>query len=161
MRHESGFNATAISRAGARGLMQIMPRTASYLTQDGALARKARDRLYDPEFNLGLGQKYLAYLLDLGTVQGDLSSLLAAYNAGPGNLAKWQRKIAHGDDPLLFIEAIPVRETRNFVRHVLTSYWIYRARLGQDAPSLDAIAAGRWPLYTPLDEKVEVRNAGN
>ena len=161
MRHESGFNATAISRAGARGLMQIMPRTASYLTQDGALARKARDRLYDPEFNLGLGQKYLAYLLDLGTVQGDLSSLLAAYNAGPGNLAKWQRKIAHGDDPLLFIEAIPVRETRNFVRHVLTSYWIYRARLGQDAPSLDAIAAGRWPLYTPLDEKVGVHNAGN
>ncbi|MFN0042790.1 MAG: lytic transglycosylase domain-containing protein [Alphaproteobacteria bacterium] len=161
MRHESGFNTAAVSRAGARGLMQIMPRTASYLTQDGALARKERDRLYHPEFNLGLGQKYLAYLLDLGSVQGNLSSMLAAYNAGPGNLAKWQRTIAHGDDPLLYIEAIPVRETRNFVRHVLTSYWIYRARLDQDAPSLDAIAVGRWPLYTPLDEKLGVRNVRN
>ena len=95
-----------------------------------------------------MGQKYLAYLLDHENVQGDLAQLLAAYNAGPGNLAKWQRKIVHNDDPLLFIEAIPIHETRTFVRRVLAGYWIYSARLGQATPSLDSIAAGRWPLYT-------------
>ncbi len=161
MRHESGFNAAAKSRAGARGLMQLMPKTASFMAQDRTLAGAGRDRLYDPAFNLELGQKYLAHLLDHDTVQGDLSNLLAAYNAGPGNLAKWQRKISHGDDPLLFIEAIPVQETRAFVRHVLASYWIYSARLGQEAPSLEAIAAGRWPIYISLDDRAGYRHAGN
>jgi soluble lytic murein transglycosylase-like protein len=161
MRHESGFKADAKSRAGARGLMQLMPKTASFMAQDRSLAGAGRNRLYDPSYNMELGQKYLAHLLDHGTVQGDLSNLLAAYNAGPGNLVKWQRKISHGDDPLLFIEAIPVQETRAFVRHVLASYWIYRARLGQEAPSLDAIAAGRWPLYTSLDDRAGYRHAGN
>src|SRR3546814_2699478 len=55
------------------------------------------------------------------------------------------------DDPLLFIESIPARETRVYVERVLTNLWIYRHRLGQPTPGLDAVAAGEWPRYTALD----------
>ena len=77
--------------------------------------------------------------------------VIAAYNGGPGNLRKWLRRTEFNDDPLLFKEGLPARETRLFIEIVFTNLWIYRARLGQDAPSLDAIAGGRWPLYTPRD----------
>ena len=85
------------------------------------------------------------------SVEGDLFRLTTAYNGGPGNLAKWERKIKIEDDPLLFIESLPSRETRVFIERVLTNFWIYRARLGQPAPSLDAAASGTWPGYAALD----------
>ena len=88
---------------------------------------------------------------DYDAVQGDLFRLTTAYNGGPGNLAKWERKIEVADDPLLFIESLPSRETRVFIERVLTNFWIYRARLGQPAPSLDAAASGTWPGYAALD----------
>ncbi|MDH3916568.1 MAG: hypothetical protein OEU25_00170, partial [Rhodospirillales bacterium] len=55
------------------------------------------------------------------------------------------------DDPLLFIESLPARETRLFIERVLSNFWIYRARLGQPSPSLDSAAAGDWPGYAALD----------
>jgi hypothetical protein len=58
-------------------------------------------------------------------------------------------------DPLMFIESLPSRETRLFVERVLANLWIYRARLGQPAPSLDGIASGDWPLYVALDNKTQ------
>ena len=62
-------------------------------------------------------------------------------------------------------EALPARETRNFIDSVFTNLWIYRARLGQDAPTLDAIAGGRWPLYMPRDPaaiaEIEKIDGGN
>jgi soluble lytic murein transglycosylase-like protein len=85
-------------------------------------------------------------------VQGDILLLAVAYNAGPGNVAKWRKRGAYDDDPLLFIESIPSRETRLFVERVLTNLWIYRQRMGQDTPSLEAIAAGTRPVYDPQDE---------
>ena len=54
-------------------------------------------------------------------------------------------------DPLLFIESIPTQQTRIFTERVLANYWIYRQRLSQPSPDLDALAAGRWPTYTALD----------
>lgn len=163
IRQESGFNAKAKSHVGARGLMQLMPRTASYVAGDRSLRYKERNRLFDPEFNVKLGQKYVAYLLKSNVVKGDLFKLAVAYNAGPGNLAKWLKRIRHNNDPLLFIESIPSRETRIFVERVLSNFWIYRERLGQDTPSLDAVATGHWPVYLSLD-KAGFRiadNAGN
>ena len=74
-----------------------------------------------------------------------------AYNGGPGNLNKWQRKMDYKGDPLLFIESLPSRETRLFIERVLANLWIYRQRLGQPAPSLDGIVSGDWPLYVALD----------
>jgi soluble lytic murein transglycosylase-like protein len=84
-------------------------------------------------------------------IQRDLFRTAAAYNAGPGNLRKWERNVPHGNDPLLFIESLPSRETRAFVERILTNLWIYRDRLGQESPSLDDIVAGRWPRYEALD----------
>ncbi len=153
-RQESNFNPEAKSRAGARGLMQLMPRTASYVAKDRRLRRKDRDKLFDPEFNLDLGQRYLTYLLSGDGVEGDLLLLAAAYNGGPGKLAQWRNKIDHDEDPLLFIESIPSPETRIFIERVLTNLWIYRHRLGQPTPSLDALAMGQRPSYLPLDGRV-------
>lgn len=162
MRQESGFNVQAKSRAGAHGLMQLMPATASLIAQDRSLKGADKSKLFDPELNIDLAQKYVSHLLDQSHVNGDLFNLLAAYNAGPGNLMKWQKKVAYGDDPLMFIESLPSRETRAFIQHVLTSYWIYRAQLGQETSSLDLIAAGQWPLYAALDSSdAPIRNAGN
>ena len=151
MRQESGFNEQAKSPMGAIGLMQLMPRTASYVANDQTLRRRNKWKLYNPEYNLELGQKYLAYLLSDKSVKGDLFRLAVAYNAGPGNLRKWLRKVKFAGDPLLFIESIPWRESRLFVERVLTNFWIYRERLRQDTPSLDALATGRWPKFKKLD----------
>lgn len=148
VRQESSFNPKARSSAGAAGLMQIMPRTANAIA--GA---SAKDKLSEPEYNLALGQKYLAQLLTDEPVNGNLFLLAAAYNAGPGNLQKWLSASKSGNDPLLFIESLPSRETRGFVERVMTNFWIYRSRMGQDSPSLDAVAAGEWPVYEGMDLK--------
>ncbi|RMF13081.1 MAG: lytic transglycosylase domain-containing protein [Alphaproteobacteria bacterium] len=152
MRQESKFRTRARSRVGASGLMQVMPATASFVTGDRSL-RWRRSRLYEPRFNMAVGQRYLLHLLDQQLVEGNLLMLAAAYNAGPGNLQRWLRKVRYDHDPLLFIEAIPLAETRDYVERVLANFWLYRLQLGQPTPSLDAIAAGAWPVYEPLDER--------
>ncbi len=151
MRQESAFNVRAKSNAGARGLMQLMPRTASFIARDKRIYRSRREFLFQPEFNIELGQKYVLHLLAEPIIGNDLMLAIAAYNGGPGNLRTWLRRTDFDNDPLLFKEALPARETRLFIESVFINLWIYRARLGQDAPSLDAIAGGRWPLYTPRD----------
>ncbi len=161
VRQESRFNAKAKSHAGARGLMQLMPRTASFIGGEKSLARGNRDRLYDPALNIELGQRYVTHLLGNDAVSRDLFRLTVAYNAGPGNLRKWERTVEYGGDPLLFIESLPSRETRLFIERVLTNLWIYRHRMGQPTPALDAIAAGDWPRYIELDtEGREVAERG-
>ncbi|HMA15141.1 MAG: lytic transglycosylase domain-containing protein [Bacteroidota bacterium] len=151
MRQESAFNTRAVSPDGARGLMQLMPGTASYMAGDRRYRGKGQHELHDPGLNLELGQRYIAYLLAHERVQGDLFRLTTAYNGGPGNLGKWERAAQAADDPLLFIEALPSKETRLFIERVLTNLWIYRHRLGQPMPSLDQLAAGDWPRYEALD----------
>lgn len=160
MRQESAFNVRAKSYAGARGLMQLMPRTASYIARDNRIHRTRREFLFQPEFNIDIGQKYVLYLLSDTTIGNDLMLAITAYNGGPGNLRKWLRRTDFNDDPLLFKEALPARETRMFIEKVFTNLWIYRAQLGQDAPSLDAIVAGRWPLYVPRDASAVAENEG-
>jgi len=155
MRQESAFNPKALSRAGARGLMQLMPGTAQ-LMDNGKSFRGRLNDLYDPPLNIALGQKYLKHLLDNGDVGGDLIRLAAAYNGGPGNLAKWKRKQdmrgdEAADDALLFIESVPAPETRHYITRVLYNYWMYSQRLGHPQPSLDLIASGGWPTYGPAE----------
>ncbi len=98
----------------------------------------------------------MRYLLTHERINGNLFFLLAAYNGGPANLAKWQTETNFNDDLLLFIESIRSRETRSFIERVLTNYWIYRLRLGQATPSLDAAASGHWPLYVPQETAINV-----
>lgn len=144
-RLESDFDSAAVSPSGARGLMQIMPNTAQFITGDPSLGDA---RLHDASFNLALGQRYFAYLATQEGVDGDLIRVLASYNAGPGGFAKWSGSIRDNNDPLLFLEAIPNPETRAFVRHALAYAWIYAARLGRPAPGLDALVAGEFPRFT-------------
>jgi soluble lytic murein transglycosylase len=153
-RTESGFNPDAKSPMGALGLMQLMPGTVKYT--GGRLADvlgSGKPDWRDPEINMALGQEYVQYLLEDSNVNGDLLLMAAAYNAGPGNLAKWREKFAYDGDPLLFLESMPSRETRDFAERVLASMWIYQQRLGQDSPTLDALAAGAWPQYRPQDDE--------
>ena len=147
IRQESKFKASAKSRRGARGLMQLMPATARFAARRENLQGIDKNALLDPELNIALGQSYLAHLLGDKAVNGSIFYLLCAYNAGPGNLKKWLPKTNFADDPLLFIESIRSRETRQFIERVSANYWIYRMRLGQSTPSLDATASGLWPSY--------------
>ncbi len=140
MRQESGFNPLVVSPAGARGLMQIMPDTARYL--DAAVAPHA---LAEPDLNLKLATRYMDKLAAMPGIKHDPLRLLAAYNAGPGNLLRWQQELSYQDDPLLFIESLPLRETRHYVQNVLSNYWIYQSRLGVKRPTLAQLAQGQWP----------------
>ena len=150
MRQESRFRAGARSPRGARGLMQLMPRTAGVMA--GRKYRGSqRHELLDPVLNVTLGQKYLRRLLSRQDVDGNLFYALAAYNRGPAKLREWQRRVDYRDDPLLFIESIPSGETRIFIERVLTNMWIYRLRFGQAPRSLETILSGGWPTYVPLD----------
>ncbi len=144
-RLESDFNSRAVSPVGARGLMQIMPLTARFISGNSSLAG---ERLQDPAFNLALGQRYVTYLATQDGVDGDLIRMLVSYNTGPVKLLQLNGTIRDNDDPLLFIEAIPNPETRGFVRHVLTYAWIYAARLGRPPTGLDALVAGDFPRFT-------------
>jgi len=142
--------------------MQLMPSIAGYIAGDRRFRRSRRHELFDPATNLSLGQKYLRYLLADQAVNGDLLRMAVAWNGGPGNLARWSQRSDHLGDPLFFIEAIPSRETRQFVERVLANLWIYRDRLGQPTPSLDALAAGDRPIYTTLDgQRIEVAAHGS
>jgi soluble lytic murein transglycosylase-like protein len=151
MRQESGFDPRATSHAGARGLLQLMPATATYMARREGFRYTGHSELYRPELNLDLAQRYIGYLGRYDWVGDNLFHIAAAYNAGPGNLQNWQRRVAT-DDPLLFVESLPSFETRSFIEHVLSNLWIYRKRLAQPTPSLSAIAAGRWPRYQSLDD---------
>jgi soluble lytic murein transglycosylase-like protein len=153
-RVESDFHSAMVSTEGARGLMQIMPDTASFIVgrPDSASLRRS---LHDPGYNLDLGQRYVRYLSSHELVGGDLIRLLVCYNAGLGHYAHWATSVRHEDDPLLFIESIPNAETRAYVPHVLTNTWLFAARLHLPTPSLDELAAGQWPRFHPLQERPE------
>ncbi len=131
IRQESGFGRTAVSPAGARGLMQIMPATARRVARDSGL-RYAKARLTsDADYNLILGQTYLGGLLE--RYDGSYVLALAAYNAGPSRVKRWIE--AYGDpregvlDPIDWIESVPFSETRNYLQRVLEALQVYRARL--------------------------------
>ena len=147
MRQESGFNPRAQSAAGAAGLMQLMPATATAVATDLQMIDKDKLALFDPVLNLTLAQRYVTTLLRDPNVKGDIMLLAIAYNAGPGNLAKYRASANYEQDPLLFMESIPGAETRQFIERVLTNYWLYQDCLGQKIPTLDALASGGWPIY--------------
>ena len=152
MRQESAFRPGARSRKGAQGLMQVMPRTAAFVARNARLGRVGRARMREPNFNMQLGQSYLHHLLK--ELDGNLFHVVAAYNAGPGNVRKWHRRTEkYNNDPLMFIEGMRASETRDFVERVFTNLWMYRLRLGQPVPSLDAISAGEWPRYLSVERQ--------
>jgi len=147
---ESNFITRATSRTGAKGIMQIMPGTAAIVKkQIGDIPLPPLDP-GDPSFNIELGQSYLEYLRDTPWTAGLLPKVVAAYNAGPGSVQKWNTSVRDNGDPLLFIESIPFRETRHYVEVVLRNFWMYQLRDGKRPPSIDALSANLWPRFPGL-----------
>ncbi len=153
IRQESKFDALVANKSsGAVGLMQLLPSTAMNMSHILG-AKIDKDQLGDPAVNIRLGQRYLQQLLQDDDVKNNLFKLAVAYNAGPGKLSRWEKTVDYQDDPLLFVESIPVAETRLFVERVLTNYWIYRLKYNQNTDSLEKVASGEWPLYAAEDTR--------
>ena len=124
-RQESTFRASVSSSAGARGVMQLMPSTATWLaSKDPLVPAECASNLEDPASSLRLGACYLARMLREN--DGNVVRALAAYNAGPGNVRKWLRSQGHQDTEQ-FVETIPYGETRHYVKRVLGNYAAYRS----------------------------------
>ena len=132
MRRESEFEVTAISPAGARGLMQLMPATAQGVAAGLGVAHSTDALTADPDHNIRLGSAYLRDMVN--RFDGSYVLAIAAYNAGPGRVDDWLETIgdprAPGVDAIDWIERIPIYETRNYVQRVLEDTQIYRLRLG-------------------------------
>jgi soluble lytic murein transglycosylase len=133
-RRESEFNPEAVSSAGARGLMQVMPATAKMMASKLGLEYSAGKLTSDPLYNARLGAAYLEGLVE---EFGPSPVLVASgYNAGPGRPRQWMED--RGDprredvDVVDWIEHIPFRETQTYVMRVSESWFVYRARLGED-----------------------------
>ncbi len=120
---ESRFHAQAVSPAGARGLMQVMPQTGKNIARDLQIRRFSGEQLFDPAVNIRLGSWYFARMLE--EFGGKAHLALAAYNAGPNAVRKWLANgRSSGDDE--FVENIPYPETRNYVIRVMGSAQVYR-----------------------------------
>ncbi len=139
IRQESVFTADVRSRAGALGLMQVMPATGRTLYRRET-GERGRPDLRDPASNVRLGATYLRDLL--AQFQGDTAAAVAAYNAGPGRVRSW-KKAAGAVPPDEFLESIPIAETRAYVKRVLYFQGAYAALYGLsvDAPAPRLAAA--------------------
>lgn len=141
-RQESEFNRAVVSHAGARGLMQMMPSTAQATARAAGLPFDARRLTSDAAYNAQLGSAHLGELL--ARYDGSYILTVAAYNAGPSNVADWIS--TYGDprsqevDPIDWVERIPFQETRNYVQRVMENVQVYRARLGGGARTALLIA---------------------
>jgi len=131
-RQESALNPLARSHAGARGLMQLMPGTAKQTAREVGLSYSSRDQLYQPAVNIRLGSAYLGSLLE--RYQGNRIMAIAAYNAGPHRVDRWLDESRPGS-MAAWVETIPFRETRGYVKNVLAFNVIYQTLLG-DPPQL-------------------------
>jgi len=137
-RRESELDQFIISPAGARGLMQIMPKTARKVAREIGIAYSREKLTTDWRYNARLASTYLAQQLkDFG---GSYILAFAAYNAGPSRARKWVEKFGDprrdGTDQIDWIEQIPFRETRNYVMRVIESLHVYRARIRGRTPKL-------------------------
>ena len=134
IRQESRFTPRAVSRAGARGISQVMPTTGRELAQRLGIRSWDSDLLFVPDFNLHLGARFLAERFRVDSFP--LYAAIAAYNAGSQRVDRW-RRWPEFRDPDLFVERVAIPETRNYVKTVYASYQWYRrtyARPGAAAP---------------------------
>lgn len=147
LRQESAFMQDAKSSVGARGLMQLMPKTAKSVAGELQLALTDPDQLYQPEMNLKLGTGYLNKIFR--RLQENPVLATAAYNAGPWRVESWLPKQTQAVD--IWIETVPYRETREYLKRVLAYTVIYNYRLGEDPSGPQA----NWmqPIEAQTDEE--------
>jgi soluble lytic murein transglycosylase len=125
IREESRFDPNVDSRAGAIGLMQLMPATASWHSGLTDTLRLNADDLRDPAKNIRAGIAYFRYVLERS--DGSVIAGLASYNGGHGRMARWRENFRPAENPLVALELIGPRETRNYVKKVLDAYSAYAA----------------------------------
>lgn len=157
---ESRFNARAVSPRGAVGLMQIVPSTAKFVSNikvtestyasasSATPVIRVGSDLKDPHTNIRVGQQYIRYLQQQPYIGNNLIYLLAAYNAGPGAVEQWRKRASN--DPIRFINSIPYGETREYVKKVMTNYWVYREMLGKKDHTLLQIIDGKMPTLSKV-----------
>ncbi len=156
IRQETEFDPSAVSSAGARGIIQVMPNSARHIANIAGLPYRPNDLTGDPSYDIKLGMTELAS--DLSDWRGSYVLAVAAYNAGSTNVKRWIE--TYGDprdghiDPIDWIEEIPFSETRNYVQRVLENTEVYRARLSDNDQRLQILAdlyrAGVVPQLQPL-----------
>ena len=120
---ESSFRPEVVSRAGAKGLMQITPDTFDFICYKGGFDGYCIDDLFNPEINIRLGTFFLSYLIE--DFNGELQVALAAYNAGRGSAIRWLSDSSYSDDGKT-LSYIPYKETRNYVEKVTSSFDTYK-----------------------------------
>ena len=119
---ESNFDKDAVSHAQAQGLMQLIPDTFNFIKHhDEELSAHSISAIRDPIVNIYCGCSYLRYLIDK---YGEVSTAVAAYNAGPGNIDKWLKNAQYSVDGITFYH-IPFPETENYVKRVMNSKEMY------------------------------------
>lgn len=146
MRKESAFNPTVVSNADAIGLMQLIERTAKAMADEVGVKPFERDMLYEPAINIQLGSHYLSKLV--ARYRGNAVPAIAAYNAGEHRVDPWLKRTARADKTVemdWFVENIPIDQTRNYVRGVVSS-WARYAYLEKQGSA--------WPLEVPMSLKL-------
>jgi soluble lytic murein transglycosylase-like protein len=128
MRQESAFNKRVVSSANAIGLMQLLPTTATRVARSMRTELPDHNDLKKPAVNIQLGVKYLSGLLR--NFEDNVIFALASYNAGPSKVRQWM-EVRSDLKPLEFMESIPYKETRNYVKKVLRNYVIYKTLYGE------------------------------
>ena len=138
-RQESAFNPAAVSHAGARGLLQLMPGTAKMVAKAAGVPYSLQRLTSDPGYNATLGAAHLGDLV--GDFNGSYIMAFAAYNAGKSRVVQWVKQYGDPRDPNVdaidWIERIPFTETRNYVMRCTENLQVYRARLGEPALVID------------------------
>lgn len=135
IRQESRFTVTAHSNAGASGLMQLMPATAKWVATRMGQKGYRQSRVNDLDTNLKLGTHYLKHMLDISG--GQLVLATAAYNAGPTRARQWSIDVPM--EGAIYVESIPLNETRDYVKKVLSNTLYYASAFGKETPSLKAL----------------------
>lgn len=150
IRQESIFDPAAMSHAGARGLMQLMPATAQIEARSLKIAFNLSSLTSDPAYNVRLGSYHINKLVDNN---GSIIMAIAAYNAGQGNVNRWVRENGDprtaGVDTIDWIESITFSETRNYVQRVMENQYVYSVRFNQ-TPQIIATQPLRVPTPAPV-----------
>lgn len=154
IRQESHFQSDAISPAGARGLMQVMPATGEWAARMIRLDGGAGGDLYDADRNIRLGTWYVSQLMK--RYRNDPFLVAAAYNAGPAVASSWLGKYGGTTEKDELAELIPYNETRWYVKRVLTNYAEYRRIYGKSGKPVRFLSARADAAAAWQDEEVEV-----
>jgi soluble lytic murein transglycosylase len=119
-----------------------------------------RVHLGNPELNVTLGDKYIEMLTRTDGIDNNLLFIIGSYNAGPRRILGLYNtgKKQNGDDPLLFIETLPIKETRDYMQKVMATYWVYRARFNRPLTAMAELTVGRWPTYNRGDVKLTMND---